>query len=139
LIALPFRKPDHERVELAVDANGTLHLLTREMNLRDLRIVEVWARKHRELIMLACPQITLNVAAEMVSHLFADDPSDLMDLHGTGIQLHILARANVGLEDDGVGTERQVGGWYHGQLTKCSQPTRRPAANSSEHADCLIH
>ena len=60
------RCPGHERVELGVDRDGRLHLAARDGDLRELRIVEAWARAHRELLSMACPDHGINPAAVTV-------------------------------------------------------------------------
>lgn len=94
LVALPIRSPGHERIELAVDRSGRLHLLGRDAAataLREMTIVEAWAKAHRELIAMACPQHPIDPSSKAVCHLFTDQPAALADLHGTGLRLHVLA------------------------------------------------
>lgn len=107
---LPFRPPEHERVELAADDTGALHVLAWEAQMRDLEVVEAWAHKHRELIGLACPSMGLDFARPVQSHVFTDEPASLADLHGTGYRLHVLARVEI---------EGHIG-WY-------AAPLNRPA------------
>jgi hypothetical protein len=108
LEVLPVRCPGAERVELAVDGAGRLHLLGREPELRSMQVVQRWAFEHRELLALAWPETTLNARPPLPLHLFADQPLELADLHGSDIQLHVLAPVKVG---DGVG-------WYTARLNK---------------------
>jgi hypothetical protein len=91
LTLLPLRAPGHERIELAIDRAGRLHLLGRESTLREMTIVEAWAKAHRELIAMACPSHPIDPSAKTVGHVFTDQPATLADLHGTGLRLHVLA------------------------------------------------
>jgi len=98
LVPLPVRCPGHERVEFALDARGRMHLLIKETgghSVRELRIVESWARAHRELIGMACPQHPINAALAAECHVFTDQPANLADLHGTEVRLHVLAPVTV--------------------------------------------
>lgn len=95
---LPFRAPNHERVELAVEASGRVHLLARDSDgdaLRAVRIVEAWARLHRELIAMACPQHRLDFALTPLTHVFTSEPASVCDLYRSGVRLHVLAPVNV--------------------------------------------
>jgi hypothetical protein len=96
LSPLPVRSPGHERIEIAVDRGGRLHLLARESMLRELHVVTAWAAAHRELIALACPNHLIDPAARIVSHVFTECPSSVADLHGSELHLHVLAPVAVG-------------------------------------------
>lgn len=91
LTPLPIRSPGHERVELAIDGAGRLHLLGREQSLREMRCVEGWTKAHRELIAMACPQHKIDHAAKIICHVFSAQPASLGDLHGSDLRLHVLA------------------------------------------------
>ncbi len=91
LIALPIRCPGHERVEIAVDRTGRLHVLGREQILRELAVVRTWAHAHRELIAMACSQHQFDPNAPIACHVFTDRPTALADLHNTDLHLHVLA------------------------------------------------
>jgi hypothetical protein len=95
LIPLPVRSPGHERIELAVDSQCRLHLLGREQTLREMRFVESWAKSHRELIALACPQHPIDQGVRAVCHVFTAEPVALADLHGADLRLHVLAPVQV--------------------------------------------
>jgi hypothetical protein len=103
---LEVRCPGHERLELGVDAAGRLHVIARHEQLRELHVVEAWARAHRELIARACPEHWIDPAAGTVCHVFTDEPAAVADLHGSALRLHVLAPVFV----DG----RQ--GWYAAPL-----------------------
>ena len=89
------RCPGHERVELAVDKEGRIHLLGREETLRDLPVVTAWARAHRHLLAMACPDQHFEPAAEIICHCFTDEPVKVADLHGSDIHLHLLVPVEV--------------------------------------------
>jgi hypothetical protein len=91
-------------VEIAVDTHGQLHLLAWEDRLRALFIAETWTRKNGSLIARACPEHAIlsdsgptdetgswTSRLAPVLHLFASEPSKLIDLHGGPILLHLLA------------------------------------------------
>ncbi len=84
------RCPGHELVELGVDQSGRIHVLARETQLRELRIVETWAKAHRELIAMACPDCEFDPAGKVVSHVFTDTPATVADLHASDLHLHVL-------------------------------------------------
>jgi hypothetical protein len=88
---LPVRSPGHERIELAADRDGHIHLLGNEQTLREMKIVEHWVKLHRELLAMACPQQPINTLGKTICHIFTDQPVTLADLHGTNINLHVLA------------------------------------------------
>jgi hypothetical protein len=91
LTLLPIRTPGHEKIEIAVDADGRLHLLAHEQSLRELPVVERWADAHRELIILACPKHPIDSLADVRCHVFADRPLAVADLHASNLALHVLA------------------------------------------------
>jgi hypothetical protein len=91
LRAIRPRCPGHERIELAVDEHGRIHLLGRDDGLREMTIVERWAKAHRELLAMACPDESFDPRGETICHLFTDDAVRVSDLHGAGLRLHLLA------------------------------------------------
>jgi hypothetical protein len=95
LLALPVRCPHHESVELAVDERGRLHLLGEPQSLRDMAVVRQWALDHRELLALACPEHIIDASRPVRLHVFAATPLDVADLHGSDVQLHVLAPVDV--------------------------------------------
>jgi hypothetical protein len=95
LTALSVRCPHSEHVELAVDSLGGLHLLARESHLREIGIVESWAKSHRELLVMALPDHGIDPSQRLTSHVFTDQPSSVADLHGTDLKLHVLAPVEV--------------------------------------------
>lgn len=114
LTTLPIRSPGRERVELAVDGTGRLHLLSRDLPagaLREMRIVECWVKAHRELIAMACPQPALKHNAKAVCHVFSAEPVAVSDLHATDVHLHVLAPVEVNGQT----------GWYCAPLNAVSQ------------------
>ena len=111
LTPLPIRSPGHERVEIAIDAAGQMHLLAREHAMRELRIVESWAFAHREIIAMACPQHAFNRVGKTICHIFSAEPASLADLHGTDYCLHVLAPVEVNGQT----------GWYAAPLNAASR------------------
>ena len=108
LTILPVRCPSHERIEIALDRQGMMHLLGREDSLREMRFVETWAKAHRELISMACREHNIDPAGKSICHVFTDAPVSLADLHATHHRLHVLAPVDV----DG------KRGWYAAPLNK---------------------
>lgn len=112
LIQLPHRCPYAPEVELAVDAEGCLHLLHRAGPTAAPVIVQLltaraWAVMHAEMLRAACPSLhvgttsgfALGSAAATVDspvmHAFTDHPKDVRGLLDTDVRLHLLARASV--------------------------------------------
>ncbi len=106
VLPLEARRPGHERLELAVDPAGRLHVLAHEQDMRGLHVVAAWAATHAELIARANPGHRIDPTAPPVMHVFTDRPASLADLHGSALRLHVLAPVDV----DG----RR--GWYHAPL-----------------------
>jgi len=106
LTPLAVRCPGHERVELALDSAGRLNILGREDAMRQMRIVETWAKAHREIISMACPDQWIDPGGATVTHVFTERPASVADLHGSDLRLHVLTPVTV----DG----RK--GWYAGPL-----------------------
>jgi len=91
LSAIQVRCPGHERVELALDDKGRFHLLCKEDAMRELHLVEAWTRSHRELLAMALPTYSLDMSAKPVLHVITEKPVTLADLHGSALNLHVLA------------------------------------------------
>ena len=106
VLPLEARSPGHERLEIAVDPAGRLHVLAHEQDMRGLHVVGAWAVAHAELIGRACPDRWIDPAASPVLHVFTGRPASVADLHGCALRLHVLAPVDV----DG----RR--GWYHAPL-----------------------
>ncbi len=106
VLPLETRSPGHERLEIAVDPAGRLHVLAHEQDMRGLSVVAAWAVAHAELIARAFPDRWIDPTANPVLHVFTDRPASLADLHGSDLRLHVLAPVDV----DG----RR--GWYHAPL-----------------------
>lgn len=98
LMALPVGCPACPEVELAVDPGGRVHCLGRASALRQLQVASRWAADHHELLALACPGLLSDSVQEPSCHLFTPHPPELADLHGSDLQLHLLARVEVGSE-----------------------------------------
>jgi len=108
LTALDIRSPRSDHVQLAVDATGRLHLLAEDERLRELQIVESWAKCHRELLAMALSHHAFDPDAEIILHLFTNEPARVADLHETGVKLHVLAPVNV----------EGCTGWYAAALNR---------------------
>ena len=106
VLLLDTRSPGHERLEIAVDRAGRLHVLAHEDDMRGLHVVAAWAVAHAELIGRAFPDLWIDPTASPVLHVFTDRPASVVDLHGCALRLHVLAPVDV----DG----RR--GWYHARL-----------------------
>jgi hypothetical protein len=106
VVPLETRSPGHERLEIAVDAAGRLHVLAHEDDMRGLPVVAAWAIAHAELIATAFPDRWIDSTANPVLHVFTDRPASLADLQGSALRLHVLAPVDV----DG------SRGWYHAPL-----------------------
>lgn len=89
------RCPGHERLELAVDESGRLHVLAHDDQLRELHVVESWAKAHGELIARACADHVIDPVARAVRHVVTDRPASVADLHGSDLRLHVLAQVIV--------------------------------------------
>ena len=95
LIPVAPRCPGHEHIELALDQRGRMHLLAREEALRELPYVERWARAHRELLAMALPDYHLDPTGVTVCHVFTDTPTNVADLHGSDLHLHLLTPVEI--------------------------------------------
>ena len=58
--------------------------------MRELHVVEAWARAHHELIAKACPEHWFDPKVPTVLHVFTDQPSTVTDLYGSELRLHVL-------------------------------------------------
>ena len=96
LLAISPRCPEHEEIELTVDAKGCIHLLAPAESFREAAIVSSWIAKHHALIAMACGGLQINETKSAVQHLFTDDAVSVADLHGTGVKLHLLTEVEVG-------------------------------------------
>ncbi len=94
LLAITPRCPEHEHIELAVDAAGQVHILANADDLRDAAIVSGWVVKHHDLLALACGGIQLDGSLAPVQHLFTDQAVAVADLH---LLTDIEVEGNVGV------------------------------------------
>jgi hypothetical protein len=106
VLPLETRSPGHERLEIAVDPAGRLHVLAHEDDMRGLSVVAAWAVAHAELIGRAFPERWIDPTANPVLHVFTGRPASVADLYGSDLRLHVLAPVDV----DG------SRGWYHAPL-----------------------
>lgn len=84
------RCPTARGVELACDERGALHLVATPATIAELPATSAWVRAQRELLSLACPQLTA-FDAEAARHVVADEPSAAIPLVGSGITVHLAA------------------------------------------------
>ncbi len=106
LTPLATRCPDHDHVEVAVDAAGRLHVLGHENDVAEMHIVARWAHDHAELISRAFPGVTLETTRPARLHVFTSEPARVSKLHNSDIALHVLAPVRVGEQT----------GWYAAPL-----------------------
>lgn len=89
------RCPTARGVELACDPHGSLHLVAASASLSDFPATAAWVRAQRELLSLACPELTA-FDGEPTRHVVAEEPAAAIPLVGSGITVH-LAIAGGGL------------------------------------------
>lgn len=104
LAAIGLRCPHHREIELAVDPQGTLHLVVLDTHLAALRPVEAWALAHHDLLRAACPSIVApsgrahdGQSRTFVVDVVTFDAPSIVALHGTGVRLHLLVETGAGL------------------------------------------
>ncbi len=102
LTPLRARCPRQPKIQLAADAQGSLHLLLAAQGepvdsaLKKLAEVRAWSVEHRELLALASPNLIIASEADPVPHLFTDQPRLAADLAFSGptnhrpLRLHLL-------------------------------------------------
>jgi hypothetical protein len=94
LSLLPHRCPDEPEVELACDADGSLHLLLDASLVTDpvgtLLAASGWASRHADLLAAACPALRAPDAGATL-HLISNDFARLRRYQHTGVRLHLLA------------------------------------------------
>lgn len=93
LTAINAACPSHREVELAVDAEGVLHLIVVFAAIASLRPVEAWARAHADLLRMACPRFG---GDRFLSHVVTTDAPAIVPLHGSGLALHLLVTTQSG-------------------------------------------
>jgi hypothetical protein len=104
LRALESRCPGAERVELAADDEGRLHLVAARLAdhpevssaraVRDLVATAAWARAHAALLRRAEPSLVGE--GEPSLHLVTDRRDDARALLGTAVRVHLVALATPG-------------------------------------------
>lgn len=92
---LPARSPSHPEVELAVDSDGSLHVLGGVCTVRELPLVAEWALTHADLLAMACPDQRIDTRRRPQGHVFTDDALAVSDLHQSQLHLHLLAEIEV--------------------------------------------
>lgn len=96
LETLPFRCPAFPAVELAVDADGTLHVIADLARVAELPAVQAWARAHRSLLAMACQRLDAAAVDRVVAHVTTTDAPSVALLHGAGWRLHAIVTASNG-------------------------------------------
>lgn len=103
LIALPLACPYASDVELAADARGAVHALSRVEGGKSpgevvsrLVSVSAWITDHLAILRMAVPAARLSPqTAEPTLHLFTDDPKGVRRLLDGPVRLHFLASVAV--------------------------------------------
>jgi|GEM_PF-1653720 hypothetical protein len=95
LLAISPRCPEHKHIELTIDSQGCLHVLANAEDIRDVSIVSAWAVRHRDLLVMACGGLQIDVHADPKQHLFTDNAVSVADLYGTGVRLHLLTEVTI--------------------------------------------
>ncbi len=95
LALLPVRCPDAPEIEIAVDAQGALHLIAWDDRLRAISQVKAWLIKHRQLVAMACHEHSINGEEIIASHIVTSEPKQVADLYGADYRLHLLAPVEV--------------------------------------------
>ncbi|MHC4995654.1 MAG: hypothetical protein ACYTGQ_11435 [Planctomycetota bacterium] len=102
------RCPRQEGVQIAVGADGGLHLLlfgeneSADASIRRLIEVRAWAGEHAQLLRLACRERAVDVSIEPEAHLFASQPRNAAGIAYAGsptrrpMRLHLLKPITVG-------------------------------------------
>jgi len=95
LLSIAPRCPEHEHIELAIDGNGRMHVLSNAEDFRDCAIVAGWFGRHHKLIVMACGGMAIDTEKPPIQHLFTNDAVSVADLHGSGVRLHLIAEVEV--------------------------------------------
>jgi hypothetical protein len=83
--------PTVPEVELALDDERRLHVVGRADQLARVRAAHAWAVAHRELIGLAFAD--LRGGFDVRERIVLDDARQAIPLHGTGVLLDVVVRA----------------------------------------------
>lgn len=101
LRSVPLQCPYAPGVELALDAHGGLHLLTRSASsasddaaIGTLMVASSWAESHSQLLVASGLPVTLGGRPTL--HLFTDEPKRSRRLLETSIRVHLLAPIALG-------------------------------------------
>jgi len=86
------RCPAARGISLACDANGGLHLLADPTTLGSVAAAESWVAAQRELLELACPEISAR-GGEPTVHVVGADPAALLPLVGGRYRVHLATPA----------------------------------------------
>ncbi len=94
-----------EGVQSAIDVDGRLHLVCRDVDHGQLDIASAWAASHARQ-MARCAGITEDAVRTPVLHVVTDHAPRIANLHRTGLHLHLIvetagSRITVPLNDEG--------------------------------------
>ncbi len=102
LARVPVSIPKCPGVELAADASGGLHLLTRDDDTStptsSLLAAQAWASVNRELLAAACATLLgspVDATRPATLHLFTDQPKRVRSLLDADIRVHFLGRVEL--------------------------------------------
>lgn len=102
-IALEARCPTMPAVQLALDQQGRVHVMTANDNAREAAItlleVQAWAVEHLAVLRLTQRQCRFDMDAQPVVHLFATDGIAAASMTRTlnaSLKLHLLQQAHIG-------------------------------------------
>ena len=95
LTLIESRCPYHEQLELAADAAGALAIVSvgGVETVAELLAAKTWAKDHARLLAKAESSLT-NQTADPTLHLMTDRPAAARGLIGSGVRVHVLARAS---------------------------------------------
>ncbi len=96
LTPMAARCPRAASVELAIDADGRLHLLVRSDvsdAVSNLLAASAWAIEHRDVLALTQPDVEIDVDRSPMLHLFTDAAVTVRGLIDSQIKLHLLAES----------------------------------------------
>jgi len=97
LSALAARCPYEPDVELAVDDDGGLHLLTKAgaSAIESLAVVEGWLRDHGALVAMASGGRRVDASQGIAWHVLTEEPSEVRRLLDSRARVHLVASVEV--------------------------------------------
>lgn len=90
--------PDDELAELAIDAQGTLHILRADHDARAVKAltgVAAWARRHCRLLGHVAPSLRIDDSRPPAMHLFTQRPKEARNILDAAVRIHLLASVEV--------------------------------------------